>query len=365
MGRRGWLLPPAKGKRERGTAPHAETASAPPRVRTYAKEARNVDNARRAKAGVPLPKKKPGPAGLGKPVYVFDHPAGHPVFVVFRYVPMYGIQLAFKTFRASLGLPEALVRLGELRIPLFEQGLLVLRPQHPAHQLPTRWPFASPFPVLLALLLNEIRAERYKKFVQTVYTFPHFLSWVLISGIVMNILSSTGVVNNIIVACGGEKYQFLTDKSLFRSILVFFLAWKESGWNCILYLASITAIDPSLYEAATIDGANRWHRMVYITWPGISMIVVVTLILRIGSMMDVGFDQVINMYNASVYDVGDIIDTYIYRITFQRAGNFGVSTAVGLFKGVTNCILLLSANWHLQAAGRRGHRVAGRRNVAL
>ena len=275
-------------------------------------------------------------------------------FVVFRYVPMYGIQLAFKTFRASLGIAGSPWCGWENFEYLFlnkdfwysvRNTLLIS-----AYQVA----FCFPFPVLLALLLNEIRAERYKKFVQTVYTFPHYLSWVLISGIVMNILSSTGVVNNIIVACGGEKYQFLTDKSLFRSILVFFLAWKESGWNCILYLASITAIDPSLYEAATIDGANRWHRMVYITWPGISMIVVVTLILRIGSMMDVGFDQVINMYNASVYDVGDIIDTYIYRITFQRAGNFGVSTAVGLFKGVTNCILLLSANGICKLLGEEG-----------
>ena len=275
-------------------------------------------------------------------------------FVVFRYVPMFGIQLAFKPFRASLGIAGSPWCGWENFEYLFlnkdfwysvRNTLLIS-----AYQVA----FCFPFPVLLALLLNEIRAERYKKFVQTVYTFPHFLSWVLISGIVMNILSSTGVVNNIIVACGGEKYQFLTDKSLFRSILVFFLAWKESGWNCILYLASITAIDPSLYEAATIDGANRWHRMVYITWPGISMIVVVTLILRIGSMMDVGFDQVINMYNASVYDVGDIIDTYIYRITFQRAGNFGVSTAVGLFKGVTNCILLLSANGICKLLGEEG-----------
>ena len=275
-------------------------------------------------------------------------------FAVFRYVPLYGIQLAFKDFRASLGVTRSpFCGLGNFQYLFLNadfwnavRNTLLISLYQVA--------FCFPFPAALALLLNELYAGRYKKFVQTVYTFPHFLSWVLISGIVMNILSSTGVVNNILVALGGEKYQFLTDKRLFRSILVFFLLWKESGWNCILYLASITAIDPSLYKAATIDGANRWHRMRYITWPGISMIVVVTLILRIGSMMDVGFDQVINLYNPSVYDVGDILDTYIYRITFQRAGNFGVSTAVGLFKGVVNCVLLLSANGVCHLLGEEG-----------
>lgn len=275
-------------------------------------------------------------------------------FLIFRYIPIYGIQLAFKTFRASLGITgspwcgfenfEYLFLNSDFWFAVRNTLLISL------YQVI----FCFPFPVILALFLNEIRLARYKKFVQTVYTFPHFLSWVLISGIVMNLLSSSGAVNSLIEALGGEKHQFLTDKALFRVDSVFFLAWKESGWNCILYLASITAIDPSLYEAATIDGANRWHRMRYITWPGISMIVVVTLILRIGSMMDVGFDQVINLYNASVYDVGDIIDTYVYRITFQRAGNFGVSTAVGLFKGVTNCILLLSANGICRLLGEEG-----------
>ena len=275
-------------------------------------------------------------------------------FLIFRYIPIYGIQLAFKTFRASLGITGSRWCGFENFEYLFLNSDFWFAVRNTLLISLYQVIFCFPFPVILALFLNEIRLARYKKFVQTVYTFPHFLSWVLISGIVMNLLSSSGAVNSLMMALGGEKHQFLTDKALFRSILVFFLAWKESGWNCILYLASITAIDPSLYEAATIDGANRWHRTRYITWPGISMIVVVTLILRIGSMMDVGFDQVINLYNASVYDVGDIIDTYVYRITFLRAGNFGVSTAVGLFKGVTNCILLLSANGICRLLGEEG-----------
>jgi putative aldouronate transport system permease protein len=126
---------------------------------------------------------------------------------------------------------------------------------------------------------------------------------------------------------------------------MFTLTWKNAGWSTILYLAAITSIDPSLYDAATIDGANRWHRIRYITWPGIQVIVITMLILRVGHMMDAGFDQIMNLYNPTVVDVADILDTYIYRITFQKTPNFGFSTAVGLFKGLTNCVLLLSVNW--------------------
>ena len=180
--------------------------------------------------------------------------------------------------------------------------------------------------------------------VQTILTFPHFLSWVIVAGIMMNILANNGAVNNLLATMGLEKYNFLTDKGLFRYILVFTLSWKEAGWSCILYIAAITGIDPSLYEAATIDGANRWHKILHITWPGILPVVLITLILRVGSMMDAGFDQVMNLYNNTVLDVADILDTYIYRITFQRMPNYGFSTAVGLFKGLTNCILLLSVN---------------------
>ena len=196
----------------------------------------------------------------------------------------------------------------------------------------------------LVNLINEVKPMRYKRSVQTILTFPHFLSWVIVAGIMMNILANNGAVNNLLATMGLEKYNFLTDKGLFRYILVFTLSWKEAGWSCILYIAAITGIDPSLYEAATIDGANRWHKILHITWPGILPVVLITLILRVGSMMDAGFDQVMNLYNNTVLDVADILDTYIYRITFQRMPNYGFSTAVGLFKGLTNCILLLSVN---------------------
>ncbi|MDR2648115.1 MAG: ABC transporter permease subunit [Clostridiales bacterium] len=266
-------------------------------------------------------------------------------FAIFKYIPIYGIQLAFKKLKIGSGIAaspwigtenfeylfinmEFWMSVRNTLIIGFMQIILFF-----------------PFPVALAILLNEIRAKRFKRVVQTLYTLPHFLSWVVVSGIAINFFSMQGAFNNLLAVAGLQRHQFLTDQGVFRYLLVFSQMWKESGWNAILYLAAITAIDPALHEAATIDGANRWQRIKSITWPGISMIVVVTLILRVGSLLEVGFDQILNMYNPAVYDVADIIDTYIYRITFQRPANFGVSTAVGLFKGLTNCILLLSANW--------------------
>lgn len=268
---------------------------------------------------------------------------GMAYFLLFKYVPMYGIQLAFKEFNIAEGISaspwvgwanfELLFRDREFFLAL-KNTLIISYMQ---------LLLFFPFPIVLSILINEVKPMRYKRSVQTILTFPHFLSWVILSSILTNLLGNSGVVNNIIVAMGGEKVNFLMNKGIFRWLLIFSLLWKESGWNAILYMATITAIDPALYEAATIDGANRWHRIRYITWPGISTIVAATFILRIGSIMDAGYMQVLNLYNPAVYEVGDILDTYIYRITFEKAPDYGVSTAVGMFKGVVNAVLMLSA----------------------
>lgn len=265
-------------------------------------------------------------------------------FLVFKYVPMYGIQLAFKEFDIMAGISASpWVQFDNFKL-LFKDREFFLALKNTLIISYMQILLFFPFPIILSILINEVKPLRFKKSVQTILTFPHFLSWVIVAGIMMNMLANNGAINNMAAAIGLEKYQFLTDKKLFRYILIFTLTWKEAGWSCILYIAAITGIDPSLYEAATIDGANRWHKIRHITWPGIQSIVVITLILRVGHMMDAGFDQVMNLYNSTVLDVADILDTYIYRITFQRAPNFGFSTAVGLFKGLTNCILLMSVN---------------------
>ena len=269
---------------------------------------------------------------------------GMAYFLLFKYVPMYGIQLAFKEFDLVAGISASPWVGFENFELLFRDREFFLALKNTLIISYMQLLLFFPFPIVLAILINEVRLSKFKRSVQTILTFPHFLSWVIVAGIMMNILANNGAVNNLLAAMGFEKYQFLTDKGLFRYILIFTLTWKEAGWSTILYIAAITSIDPSLYEAATIDGANRWHRIRHITWPGILPVVVITLIMRVGHIMDAGFDQVMNMYNSTVLDVADILDTYIYRITFQRTPNFGFSTAVGLFKGLTNCILLLTVN---------------------
>ena len=277
-------------------------------------------------------------------IYLFILP-GLAFFAIFKYVPIYGVQLAFKKYDVRVGIT------GSPWVGMYNFEFLFIDPdfiQSIANTLIIAFMqifIFFPFPIVLAMLLNEIRIRKYKRIVQTIYTLPHFLSWVIVAGMVLNLFGSAGAITNLLRLITGNDYTFLTNKNVFRQLLVGNLVWKQAGWSCILYLASITAIDPSLYEAAVIDGANRWHRMRYITWPGISTIVVVTFILRVGNLMNAGFEQIINVYNPTVYSVADIIDTYVYRITFQRPANFGVSTAVGLFKGITNCILLVVTNW--------------------
>jgi putative aldouronate transport system permease protein len=256
---------------------------------------------------------------------------------------MYGIQLAWKQFAANAGIGgSSWVGWEKFRTVFAEQefwnafrNTLIIA----AMQLA----IVFPFPVILSIIFNEMIHKPSKRAMQVVTTFPHFLSWVILASIVANLLGDGGVVNNLIVSSGGEKVNFLMNKALFRWILILTDVWKESGWSMILYLATITAIDGSLYEAATIDGANRFQKILYITWPGISTIVVATFVLRVGMIMNYGYMQVLNLYNPSVYEVGDIIDTYVYRITFQRAPDYGVSTAVGLFKGAINAALMLTA----------------------
>ena len=265
-------------------------------------------------------------------------------YLLFCYGPMYGLLLAFKDFNASKGiLMSPFVGLKHYR-ELFQNAEFFEAFFNTLVISFSRLLVEFPAPIILALLLNELRDGPYKKTLQTIYTFPYFLSWVVVGSIVLNMLGSDGVVNNLLNMTGIGSQKFLADKSLFRPLLYITSIWKSAGWTSIIYLASMSAVSPELYEAATIDGANRWHKIRHITWPGILPIVVITLILRVGHMMDAGFDQIMNLYNSTVLDVADILDTYIYRITFQRTPNFGFSTAVGLFKGLTNCVLLLSVN---------------------
>jgi putative aldouronate transport system permease protein len=265
-------------------------------------------------------------------------------YAVFCYGPMYGVQLAFKEFMYNKGIwGSPFVGLQKFEYIIHDD--MFWR----AFRNTVSISFGSILftfivPIVLAILINELSDGRFKKVLQTVFTLPHFFSWIIISGIVMNLLNYNGAVNNLLAAIGIEKIGFLGTPDLFRPLLYASSIWKEAGWGTIIYLAAISSIDPTLYEAAVVDGANRFHRIRFITWPGIQSTVIILLILSVGGVMNAGFDQIFNLYNPTVYDKGDIIDTYIYRVTFQSIADFGFSTAVGLFKSVINLTLLLSAN---------------------
>ena len=211
-----------------------------------------------------------------------------------------------------------------------------------------------PIPIILSLMLNEIAQTKLKRFYQTVYTFPHFISWVVVSALFFNLLSTNGAVNQLLSLFGLDGQNVLMTSSTFRPFLYFSNAWKEAGWGTIIYLAAITGVDPELYQAAEVDGADRWKQMLHITWPGIRSTVSVLLVLQVGGILSVGFDQILNLYNPIVMDTADIIDTYVYRTAILMGGNFSYTAALGLFKSVITLIMIVSANFTVKRMGEEG-----------
>lgn len=266
--------------------------------------------------------------------------------LVFNYYPMIsGFQIAFKDFKPGLGI------LGSEWVG-FKHFIRIFSTDDAARAVRNTLIIAIAkiianliIPVIIALLLNEIRVKWFKRTVQTLTYLPYFLSWVILAGIMTNLLSTDGgLVNRIIESLGGNSVFFLGDNSVFRKTLVVSDVWKNFGYNTIVYLAALTNIDPTLYEAASIDGAGRWKQTLYITLPGISMFIVLMTILGIGNILNAGFDQVFNLYNVSVYESGDIIDTLVYRLGIQQQ-QYSFSTAVGLFKSVVSLVLIAGSNW--------------------
>lgn len=266
--------------------------------------------------------------------------------VIFHYGPMVGILIAFQQFNPSKGifhspfigwdnfsymfhLPDTkqviinTVVIASLKVVL---GLLV--------------------PILLALLMNEIRIPFVKRSIQTLVYLPYFLSWVLLGGILIDILSpSTGVVNTAIKALGFESVFFLGDPDWFRFTVVASDLWKESGFSTIVFLAAITGANPALYEAATIDGANRWRQTLSVTLPVMIPVIILVATLNLGSILNAGFDQIFNLYSPQVYSTGDILDTFVYRLGIVDT-QYGVATAVGLFKSTVS-LLFIGTSYYL------------------
>jgi putative aldouronate transport system permease protein len=275
-------------------------------------------------------------------------------YIIFAYGPMGGLSLAFKEYKASLGI---------LRSPWIglENYVYVFRDAAFTKSIIRtlainfgRMIFVFPVPVLLALVINELRFAKLKKGIQTILTFPHFLSWVVIASIMINLLSYNGLVNSFLKLIGLESVNFLGNPSGFIPLLYVSAIWKQAGWDAIIYLAAISGVDMDQYEAAEIDGAGRIKKMFYITLPNIMPTIAVMFVLAMGGLMSAGFDQIFNLSNAAVRDVAETLDVYIYRITFQSAPDFGFSTAVSLFRSIVNMILLLVADKGSKLLGSDG-----------
>ena len=277
-------------------------------------------------------------------------------YIIFNYIPMYGVRIAFQDFFPRLGISGSpSVGWDNFRY-IFAQTEFWRAFRNTLVISLCRIALSFVFSVCTALILNEIRMRRFKKLAQTVFTFPHFLSWVIIAGFVNNLFMNTGVINNLVALFGGNRIDFLRNKGFFFGLLMFTEIWKEAGWGSIVYLATMAGIDAELYDAAEIDGASRFRRIVSVTLPGIRSTAVLLLILSTGSILTSGFDQIFNLYNPLVYEIADILDTYIYRTTFgtAQASNPGYGAAVGLFKSVVSCALVLIVDRIAKLTGERG-----------
>lgn len=267
-------------------------------------------------------------------------------FLIFKYIPMWGVIIAFQDFRLWQGIFNSpwvgfehfqvffsspyFFRL--FRNTLIISGLNLL--------------LVFPTPILLALLLNEVRHSAYKRVVQTISYLPHFISWVVVGGMLIYMFSiNVGFFPKLVTRLGGEPIQMLGNADTFLSLVVGSAIWKGIGWGAIIYLAAIAGVNPELYEAATMDGANRFQRVIYVTLPSIAPVIIIMLILQIGQLLDVNFYQLLILMgaDASLYEVGDVFDTWVYRMAFFQ-GQMSLATAVGLFKGVIGLILIWGAN---------------------
>jgi putative aldouronate transport system permease protein len=269
-------------------------------------------------------------------------------FLVFHYVPMLGVIIAFKNFSPLLGAKGIFTSpwVGfEHFERLFQSHYFVRILTNTIVISGLKLLFGFPAPIVLALLINEVRRLAFKRFVQTISYLPHFLSWVVVAGMLSLFLSPTlGIAGDVLRLFGmNSDIMFLGSNVYFRSVLVASYVWKEIGWASIIYLAAINGISPHLYEAATIDGASRWKQMLHITLPSIRNIISIILILNIGHLLDAGFEQIFLLYSPAVYETGDIIDTYVYREGLIGL-NYSFASAVGLFKSVIAMILIVSAN---------------------
>lgn len=264
-------------------------------------------------------------------------------YLIFQYQPMYGAQIAFRDFSPRLGLWKS-EWVGLKYFTSFFNNYYFWRILRNTVVISFYdIIFGFPAPIILALLLNEIRSSFFKRTVQTITYLPHFISMVVICGMIVDFLASDGIINSLIQAFGGNSKQFLIKPEWFRTIYVGSGIWQGIGWGSIIYLAALSGINPELYEASVVDGANRWKQTINITIPGILPTIIIMFILRIGSMLSVGSEKILLLYNPNTYETADVISTFVYRKGILEM-DYSFSTAVGLFNSIINFVLLLVAN---------------------
>lgn len=264
-------------------------------------------------------------------------------YILFHYKPMYGAIIAFQDYNPRQGVTGSewvgfdqfirfftspyFGRLVKNTLLLSVYGII----------------FGFPAPIILALLLNELRAKRFKKTVQTITYLPHFISLVVVTGIIKDFTQSTGLINDIIVMFGGERSSLIQNPALYRTIYIVSDIWQGIGWGSIIYLSALSGVDQQLYEAASIDGAGRWKQLIHVTLPGIAPTIVIMLIMRMGQLLGTGYEKTILLYNEATYETADVIASYIYRVGILER-NWSYSTAIGLFNSVINLALLIATN---------------------
>lgn len=275
-------------------------------------------------------------------------------FLVFKYVPMFGIVMAFQDYSPFQGVTGSeWVGFKHFSAMFAYDGFWRLLRNTLLISF-YNIVFFFPAPIIIALMLNELRKEWFKKSVQTIIYLPHFISWVVVGSITFFLLNpEDGLVNQLLAQSGMNSINLLSDPDWFRTIIVSQNIWKEVGWGTIIFLAALAGVDPQLYEASVMDGAGRMRQLWHITLPAMKSTIVILLILRLGSVLDVGFEQIFLMLNDLVYEVGDVFETYVFREGIT-GGRFSFGVAVGLFKSVIGLVLVMGANWLAKKAGEEG-----------
>ncbi|MDQ1914474.1 ABC transporter permease subunit [Paenibacillus sp. GD4] len=272
-------------------------------------------------------------------------------YLVFRYAPMFGLVITFKNFNLFKGIWASEWVGFKYYIMFFQNPDFWILMRNTFLLGAYKLLFGFPAPIILALLLNELKHVLFKRFVQTVSYLPHFISNVIVASMVIMFLSpSGGLINQILQSLGITPINFMMQPGWFRTIYVISDIWQQIGWESIIYLAALTAVDPQLYEAASIDGANRWRKLWHVTLPGIASTIVIIFIMNVGKVLEIGFEKVFLMYNPAVYETADIISTYVYRVGLEQ-GNFSYGASIDLFMGIISLIFIYTANYISRKVG--------------